>query len=40
MSIHRIGETQAKPETTEAMRDVLISILPLARRFIQICPLA
>ena len=31
MSIHRIGETQAKPETTEALRDFLISILPLIK---------
>ena len=28
MSVYRIGETQAKPETTEALRDFLISILP------------
>ena len=28
MSIYRIGETQAKPETTEALRDFLISIMP------------
>ena len=27
MSIYRIGETQAKPETTEALRDFLISIM-------------
>lgn len=26
MSVARIGETQAKPETTEALRDILISI--------------
>lgn len=31
MSIHRIGETQAKPETTEALCDFLISILPLIK---------
>ena len=31
MSIHRIGETQAKPETTEELRDFLISILPLIK---------
>jgi quinol monooxygenase YgiN len=31
MSVHRIGETQAKPETTEALRDFLISILPLIK---------
>ena len=28
MSIYRIGETQAKPETTEALRDFLLSIMP------------
>lgn len=28
MSVTRIGETQAKPETTEALRDFLISTLP------------
>jgi len=28
MSVARIGETQAKPETTEALRDFLISIMP------------
>lgn len=28
MSVVRIGETQAKPETTEALRDFLISIMP------------
>jgi quinol monooxygenase YgiN len=28
MSIYRIGETQAKPETIEALRDFLISIMP------------
>ena len=27
MSVARIGETQAKPETTEALRDFLISIM-------------
>ena len=31
MSITRIGETQAKPELTEALRDFLISILPLIK---------
>ena len=31
MSITRIGETQAKPETTEALRDLLIPILPLIK---------
>ena len=31
MSIHRIGETQAKPETTEALRDFLLSIIPLIK---------
>ena len=31
MTIHRIGETQAKPETTEALHDFLISILPLIK---------
>ncbi len=31
MSITRIGETQAKPETTEALRDFLISIMPLIK---------
>ncbi len=28
MSVARIGETQAKPETTETLRDFLISIMP------------
>jgi hypothetical protein len=28
MSISRIGETQSKPETIEAPRDLLISIMP------------
>ena len=28
MSIARIGETQAKPKSTEALRDFLISIMP------------
>jgi len=28
MTIARIGETQAKPETTAALRDFLISIMP------------
>ena len=28
MSIFRIGETQAKPETIEALRDFLLSIMP------------
>ena len=31
MPIHRIGETQAKPETTEALRDFLLSIMPLIK---------
>ena len=31
MSITRIGETQAKSETTEALRDFLISIVPLIK---------
>ena len=31
MSITRIGETQAKPELTEALRDFLISIMPLIK---------
>src|SRR5215204_6585287 len=31
MSITRIGETQAKPETTEALRDFLISIMPMIK---------
>ena len=28
MSVYSIGETQAKPETIEALRDFLISIMP------------
>jgi Uncharacterized conserved protein len=28
MSIARIGETQAKPETVDAIRDFLLSIMP------------
>ena len=28
MSIYRIGETQAKPESVEELRDFLISIVP------------
>ncbi len=28
MSIARIGETQAKPQSTEALRDFLLSIMP------------
>jgi len=28
MSVARIGETQARPETTQALRDFLISIMP------------
>lgn len=28
MSIYRIGETQAKPESIEALRDFLMSIMP------------
>ena len=28
MSVARIGETQAKPETTQALLDFLISIMP------------
>ena len=31
MSITRIGETQAKPETTEALRNFLISIMPMIK---------
>jgi quinol monooxygenase YgiN len=31
MSVVRIGETQAKPETTEALRDFLISIIPMIK---------
>jgi quinol monooxygenase YgiN len=29
MSIYRIGETQAKPELIEELRDFLISIMPI-----------
>ena len=29
MTITRIGETQAKPETTETLRDFLLSIMPM-----------
>ena len=28
MSVARIGESQAKPETSEALRDFLLSIMP------------
>ena len=31
MSLTRIGEVRAKPELTEALRDFLISILPIIR---------
>ena len=31
MSIYRIGETRANPETTEALRDFLLSIIPLIK---------
>lgn len=31
MSVTRIGEVQAKPELMEALRDFLISILPIIR---------
>lgn len=31
MSIYRIGETQAKPETTEPLRDFLMSIMPMIK---------
>ena len=31
MSVHRIGETRANPETTEALRDFLLSIIPLIK---------
>ena len=31
MSVVRIGETQAKPETTEALQDFLISIIPMIK---------
>ena len=31
MSITRIGETQAKPESTEALRNFLVSIMPMIK---------
>jgi heme oxygenase (mycobilin-producing) len=31
MTITRIGETQAKPETAEALRDFLLSIMPMIK---------
>jgi len=31
MTIYRIGETQSTPETTEALRDFLLSIIPLIK---------
>jgi quinol monooxygenase YgiN len=31
MSVTRIGETRAKPETTEALRDFLLSIMPMIK---------
>ena len=31
MSVARIGEVQAKPELTEALRDFLISIIPMIK---------
>jgi len=31
MSITRIGEFQAKPETTEALNDFLLSIMPIIK---------
>ncbi|HEU0293722.1 MAG TPA: antibiotic biosynthesis monooxygenase family protein [Anaerolineales bacterium] len=31
MSITRIGETEAKAETTQALRDFLISIMPMIK---------
>jgi heme oxygenase (mycobilin-producing) len=31
MSVYRIGETQAKPESTGALRDFLLSIMPMIR---------
>ena len=31
MSITRIGETQAKPELVDALRDFLISIMPMIK---------
>jgi heme oxygenase (mycobilin-producing) len=31
MSITRIGETQAKPELTDALRDFLVSIMPMIK---------
>ena len=31
MTITRIGETQAKPELTDALRDFLLSIMPMIK---------
>lgn len=31
MSIYRIGETQAKPELAEELRDFLLSIMPIIK---------
>ena len=31
MSIYRIGETQAKPELTEELRNFLLSIIPIIK---------
>ena len=31
MTVTRIGETQAKPELTEALRDFLLSIMPIIK---------
>ena len=31
MSITRIGETQAKPELTDSLRDFLLSIMPIIK---------
>lgn len=31
MNIYRIGETRAKPETTEALRDFLMSIMSMIK---------
>ena len=31
MTITRLGEMQARPETTEALRDFLLSIIPLIK---------
>lgn len=31
MSIYRIGETQAKPELTEALHNFLLSIIPIIK---------